>query len=53
MFVLINAYIKKIIIKILIRKLKSKIYYFDKFSSIIFYIKRVLFNNIRVFINYA
>ena len=48
-FISINAYIKKIIIRILIRELRSKIYYFNKFSIIIFYIKKLLFNNIRVF----
>ena len=41
--------IKKIIIKILIYNLKSKIYYFDKYIILIFYIKSVLSNNIRVF----
>ena len=41
--------IKKIAIKILIRDLESKIYYFDKYAILIFYIKSVLFNNTRVF----
>ena len=50
MFILSIAIIRKIIIKILIRELRFKIYYFDKYNIIIFYIKEVLFNNIRAFI---
>ena len=49
-FILSISKIKKIIIKILIRNLESKIYYFDKYIILIFYIKRNLSNNIRIFI---
>ena len=37
------------IIKILIKDLKFKIYYFDEYVIFIFYIKNVLFDDIRVF----
>ena len=41
--------VKKITIKISIRKLKSKIYYSNKYVILIFYIKSILFNDIRTF----
>ena len=43
--------IKKITIKIFIRNLRFKIYYFDEYIVFTFYIKNVLFDNknIRVF----
>ena len=37
-------------IKISIRGLKSKIYYFDKYIIFIFYIKEVLLDNIYIFV---
>ena len=45
---------RKIIIKILIRKLRFKIYYLNKYIIFIFYIKEVLpdFNNIRIFVKF-
>ena len=49
-FILSITKIKKITIKILIRGLESKIYYFDEYIVLIFYIKGVLSNNIRAFI---
>ena len=51
-FIPVIIKIKKIIISISIRDLKSKIYYFDKYVIFIFYIKSVLSNNknIRVFV---
>ena len=49
-FISINIKIKKIITNIFIRDLKSKIYYFDKFVIFIFYIKKMLFKNKRIFI---
>ena len=49
-YILKENEIRKIIIKISIRGLKSKIYYFNKYIILIFYIKEVLFNNIRAFI---
>ena len=50
-FIFIIIEIKKIIVLISIRNLKSKIHYFDKYVVFIFYIKNVLLNNkgIRVF----
>jgi len=39
MFILISTEIKVILISILIRGLKSKLYYLDKFATIIFYLK--------------
>ena len=49
-FVFVNTQIKKIINKILIRDLRFKIYHFDKYIVLIFYMKNMLFNNTRVFI---
>ena len=49
-FVLVNTQVKKIISKILIRGLKFKIYHFDEYIVFIFYMKSVLSNDIRVFI---
>ena len=46
----VNIQVKKIINKILIRDLRFKIYYFDEYIVLIFYMKSILFNNIRVFI---
>ena len=48
-FIFSIAVIKKMATKILIRELKFKIYYFDEFDIIIFYIKRVLSNDTRAF----
>ena len=42
--------IKKIINKIFIRELRFKIYHFDEYIILIFYMKDVLLDNIRVFI---
>ena len=42
--------VKKIIIKISIYSLRSKIYYFNKFIILIFYIKGVLLDSIYIFI---
>ena len=44
---LVDAQIRKIAVKILIRKLGSKIHYFDEFAIIIFYMKGILSNNTR------
>ena len=44
------AIIKKIIIKILIRELRFKIYHFNKYDIIIFYMKEVLSNGTRAFV---
>ena len=49
-FVLVNTQIKKITSKILIRGLRFKIYHFDEYIVLIFYMKSVLSNNTRVFI---
>ena len=49
-FILTNFQIKKITSKISIRGLESKIYYFNKFTILIFYIKEVLFDSTRTFI---
>ena len=48
-FIFVITKIRKIVVKILIRDLRFKIYHFDKYVVFIFYIKNVLFNNIRVF----
>ena len=48
-FIFSIAVIKKIATKILIRELRFKIYYSNKFNIIIFYIKRVLSNGTRAF----
>ena len=48
-FILIIIKIKKMIIKILIRELRSKIYYSNKYVIFIFYIKGVLLDDIRTF----
>ena len=49
-FISIIIEFRKIIIEILIRELKSKIYHFDKYIIFIFYIKGVLLDNNRVFV---
>ena len=49
-FISIIVEIKRIAIKILIRDIELKIYYSNKYIILIFYIKRVLFNNTRVFV---
>ena len=48
-FILIIVKVKKIIIKILIRELRFKIYYSNKFIIFIYYIKGILLDNIRAF----
>ena len=48
-FISIIVEIKKIIAKISIRDIELKIYHFDEYAILIFYIKRILFNNNRVF----
>lgn len=48
-FISVNATIKKMATKIFIRDLRSKIYHFDEYVVFIFYIKRVLSKNKRVF----
>ena len=49
-FILVNTQIKKITNRILIRGLRFKIYHFDEYVILIFYIKGVLLDNTRVFI---
>ena len=49
-FIPVITKIKKIIAKIPIRGLKSKIYYSDEYIVLIFYIKGVLFDNTRAFV---
>ena len=44
-FIFVIIEIKKIIVSILIRNLKSKIHHFDKYIVFIFYMKNVLSNN--------
>ena len=46
---MINIEIRKMIINIFIRGLRSNIYYFDKFVIFTFYIKKVFFEDKRVF----
>ena len=41
--------IKRIIAKISIRDIELKLYYSNEYAILIFYIKRVLFNNTRTF----
>ena len=41
--------IKRIIIKILIRDIESKIHYFDKYAIFTFYMKRILSNDTQTF----
>ena len=49
-FVFSIVVIKKITIKILIRELRFKIHYSNKYDIIIFYIKDILFDNTRAFV---
>ena len=48
-FIFVITKLRKMIIKISIRGLKSKIYYFNKYIVFIFYMKDVFLDNIRAF----
>ena len=48
-FISIVTEIKRIIIKISIRGIESKIHHFDEYAILIFYMKRVLSNDTRAF----
>lgn len=49
-FISINAGIKKMVTKIFIRNLRFKIYHFDEYVVFIFYIKKVLSEDKRTFV---